>query len=203
MNIIKLYTDKDAIRDLESYDQRDNNKAFRYLYKSYFRMAYKLIKKRKGTENDAEDVFQEALLTLYENVKNHQFRGDSSLKTYFYSILRNQWNKKRTKNKVLKQYEKSYTIANYSKIDIIREIDDNHIEVKEILIDSLLDQVGPQCKRLLQYFYFENLPMKIIMQKMNFSNEQSARVQKYKCMQKLMNYLAEKPLVKRSIIEVI
>lgn len=57
-------------------------------------------------EEDAEDVLQDSMLTLARNFK--QFRGDSSLSTWLYSVARSMCIKKRRKSKFAPEREESW-----------------------------------------------------------------------------------------------
>jgi RNA polymerase sigma factor (sigma-70 family) len=203
MRYFFINKDLEIIKGLKSNDEVKVNKTFRYLYRRYFKMALKIINKMDGNDLDAEDVFQEALLTLYENIRNDRFRGESSLTTYLYSILRNQWSVKRIMNNARKNVERYYSKKQYSELLYEQFLDLNHLEVKEILLERLLEDIGNPCKSILKYYYYDNLPMKEISERMHYSSEDTAKTQKYKCMLKLIKYLEDHPFVKNSIIEVI
>jgi len=158
-------------------------------------MALKFVKLNNGNNEDASDVFQESLIAFYENVKSSKFRGDSTIKTYLYSTIRNNWFTKLKKSK--------------SEIDIENvksPIDENNSKSETELINilsNLLDQIGVSCKKILKYYYYENLSMKDIMERMEFSSEQSAKTQKYKCMQKLIKLLEDKPIMKTLLLDLL
>jgi RNA polymerase sigma factor (sigma-70 family) len=190
-----IYLEKDIIEDLESLDSMRNNRAFKYLYKRHYAMAISIIIKNNGYEEDAKEVFQDALIALYENIKNRKFRKDSSIKTYLYSMIRNIWLNALKKNRIInegEQFEEKYS-----------QITDNdsfdHDDVKSFLLKKLLDKIGTNCKKILQYYYYHQMSMSDIMQNMGFSNEHSAKTQKYKCMQKLIAFINSKPAIKESL----
>ncbi len=58
----KRTTNTLAIEDF----QKDNNVAFGILYRKYFGYTRKFVLSNKGNSEDAEDVFQDALIILYE-----------------------------------------------------------------------------------------------------------------------------------------
>ena len=198
-----FYSDLQIIRDIQGNDERSKTRALKFLYARYYKMAFKIVTKRGGTEKDTEDVFQEAMVILYENIRRKEFKANSAISTYLYSIIRNCWYHKRMLLKTLKQTEKSFIRFNSENIVYSRKIDSNHLELKEIMFDNLLDHMGSTCKMILQLFYYEKRSVKEIKNIMGYSTEQSAKVQKYKCMLKLMKFLVDKPYVKTSILEVL
>jgi RNA polymerase sigma factor (sigma-70 family) len=198
-----LYTDKELIADLRSRNMDLNNKAFRYLYEHYYPMAEKITREIFKNTTEAADIFQESIIAIYENIRNESFKGESSIKTYLYSIIRNKVHIRKLKNRIIQKTEKKYWRLSADNFDITKEIDVNHIEIKEYVAHTLLDQLNERCKELLRLYYFEKMTMKNISIALNYSNEESAKAQKYKCMQKLAAYIAKTPATKNSIIEVI
>src|ERR1700733_10804519 len=64
------------------------------LYLAYFPMVLQLIINNNGDGDEAKDVYQEAIIILYNKVKTGDFELSSKLKTYIYSICRRLWLKR-------------------------------------------------------------------------------------------------------------
>ena len=62
-----------------------SEKALRSLYK-HFPMMQKIIRHNGGNTQDAEDVFQEALIILVRGIKENDFTLTAKLSTYLFSI---------------------------------------------------------------------------------------------------------------------
>ncbi len=155
---------------------RADSKAFSYLYKTHFNMIRNLVEKNSGTADDASDLFQEVLIIIYEKVLDNRLRLTCSLKTYIYSIARNQW-----LNKL--KAEKRYTsLNNFESFISIEEEPDN---TPTINLDNLLNEIGEACRKLLILFYYKKRSMQEICKELNYSNADSVKNQKYKCMQRL------------------
>ena len=190
-----LYTDSKILADLKNPHESVNNDAIRYLYRQFYPMALKFVKQNKGNAEDANDVFQESLIAFYENVKGNKFRGDSTIKTYLYSTIRNNWFTKLKKTKTQIDIDK-----------VISSIEDTNRNSETELINilaKLLEKLGSSCKKILTYYYYENFSMKDIKEKMDFSTEQSAKTQKYKCMQKLLKILEDEPKLKTTLLDLL
>jgi hypothetical protein len=77
-----------------------NPATFHDLYARYYNMVLQLVKYNHGTEQEAIEIFEEALILFYENVRDHKFGKDTSEKTWIYSYARSQWLKRlRTRGK--------------------------------------------------------------------------------------------------------
>ncbi len=193
-----LYSDKKIVSDLRNGDKLQVNNTLQYLYKSYYKMAVSIIKSNSGNEYEAADIFQDALISFYESVQKEKFRGDSTIKTYLYSTVRNLWLtrlKKESRNVDVK--------SDYNEIKLsVAGKNGFEEEQPEILLKEIIKKTGEQCKELLRLYYYENKSMKEITVLMNFSNENSTKTQKYKCMKKLIQYLDTHPDLKKSLLEI-
>src|SRR5437879_11837482 len=64
------------------------------LYVAYFAMVLQLIINNSGTPDDAKDIYQEAIIVLYNKIKKGDFELNSKLKTFIYSVCRRLWLKR-------------------------------------------------------------------------------------------------------------
>ena len=64
------------------------------LYVAHFPMILKLIINNNGTPDDAKDIYQEAIIVLYNKIKSGDFELTSKLKTFIYSVCRRLWLKR-------------------------------------------------------------------------------------------------------------
>jgi RNA polymerase sigma factor (sigma-70 family) len=198
-----LYTDKELIADLTSRNVDLNNKAFRYLYEHHYHVAEKITREIFKNTTEAADIFQESIIAFYENLRNNQYKGESSVKTYLYSIIKNRAHIRKLKNRIIQKTEKKYWRLSAESFEITKEIDTNHIEIKEYIALSLMDQLNDKCKELLTLCYFEKMSMDEIATNLNYGSAAVVRVQKHRCLQKLVAFISKSPVTKSSIIEVI
>jgi RNA polymerase sigma factor (sigma-70 family) len=139
-------------------------------------MIRNLVEKNSGTADDASDLFQEVLIIIYEKVLDNRLRLTCSLKTYIYSIARNQWLNK------LKAQKRYTSFNNFESFISIEEEPEN---IPTINLDNLLNEIGEACRKLLILFYYKKRSMQEICKELNYSNADSVKNQKYKCMQRL------------------
>ena len=185
------YPDEKLISDLSADDEYVINEAFHFLYKRYYPMAANFVKQNNGNDAEAEDVFQESLIAFYENIRNKKFRGESSIKTYLYATVRNNWYTQLKKNKNTINLENPEL-----SLAAVNEPDGAYNSELTDLVMEMMDRIGDSCKRVLKYYYYDKLTMKEIGEKMNFTSVQSAKTQKYKCLKKLIELLDSKPGLK-------
>jgi len=56
---------------------------------------------------------------------------------------------------------------------------------RERIIARCMEQLGETCRKVLMYYYFEEMSMQEIADKLGFANTDTAKTKKYKCKQKL------------------
>lgn len=158
--------------------RKGETKAFRELYVQYFGMVRYMIINNSGTEEEAKDIFQEAIVVLYEKANDGNFELSSSLKTWIYAVCRNKWLKQLEKKK------KNYRFTDFEQFDAVEESEEENSAVHETLRANL-NRLGVGCRKLLLLFYYFKKSMEEIAVDLNYTNADNAKAQKYKCIQKL------------------
>ena len=157
-------------------------KATETIYKNNFNMVQSFILNNSGTYDDARDIFQEAMIVLYENVKSERFVLTCQIKTYLYSVCRRLWLKKL-------QYSNRFTTSVESLEETVPVKED--IEHQEKLnadfaiMERALGSLGEPCKSLLEAYYLEKKDMTVIAETFGYTNADNAKNQKYKCLIRL------------------
>ncbi len=159
------------------------------LYKKYYQFVLKLIINNNGSQEAAEDIYQETIIVVYENVQKENFVLSCQLQTYIYSIAKRLW---------LKQ------LRNSGKTFLFKEDEENELadvesevtnyEEKESELDKMnksLLALGEPCATLLKDFYIAKMNMDDIAEKFGYTNSDNAKNQKYKCLQRLKRQFFE------------
>jgi RNA polymerase sigma factor (sigma-70 family) len=159
----------------------DDNASFGLLYKFYFPTIASYIKQNNGNKEDAEDVFQEAIIVLMRNVKQPDFVLTAALKTYLYAIAKNIWLKRMRSNRLI-------SVEDFEKYE--RESETFFVEInpeksREEKVTSWLTKITEKCQRILKAIFFYQEPMDNVMEKMGWKNKHTAANQQYKCIQQV------------------
>jgi RNA polymerase sigma factor (sigma-70 family) len=164
------------MNDLEIVEliKKGDERALDYLYRKHYRMMARLITRNSGSEDDAKDVFQDALIILWEKVRLGKFELSSKLSRFIYSVCQNLWHKEL--NRKQRHTSQEFDVA---------EAPDHDRQERIAIVDKCLQQLRPDCRQILMYYYFDQLPMTEIAAKMDFANADSAKTKKYKCKQEL------------------
>jgi len=153
---------------------KGDEEALEFLYKKYYRMMTKLVISNSGTEEEARDVYQDALIVFWQKATSGNLVLTSKMSTFIYSICQNLWRKELDRKKRLSSEEKDSSI----------EMDTETLE-REKIIANCIEQLGDTCKKVLTYYYFEEMSMQDIADKLGFANTDTAKTKKYKCKKKL------------------
>jgi RNA polymerase sigma factor (sigma-70 family) len=180
-------------RILAGIFSNDLNAIIHQLYKQYSGMVIAYIITNQGSQQDGEDVFQEALIAFINLVKSGKFRGEASLQTTFVAISRNIWLNEQKKRKSLDTRGKVYENTRQQEADpssllLQREVSEQFL--------VLMSRLGESCKSLLTMVYYENLSFKEILERTHYENEQVIRNKKYKCMKELTDLIKDNPTLK-------
>jgi RNA polymerase sigma factor (sigma-70 family) len=174
---------------LLALQQQNIEKPVATLYNTYHATVQALVLAQGGSEADADDVFQDAMLSFVNTVKAGKFRGDSSIKTFFVSIARHIWfNELRSRQRRENRHQQ---LAVVSQDDV--EVPAQTMFVRTNHLQQVFDQIGDICKQILVGFYYKQLNMRQLLQQFSFENEQVLRNKKSKCLKKVKDILAGNP----------
>ncbi len=202
MEVIRNFPDAEIVANLRSGKRMDET--VKAIYRSHFEGLSRYITQNSGNRQDAEDIFQEVVLNFIELVQKDKFRGESSIKTFLYSMNRHTWlNELKRKGRAMAREEKYVRMDSPGEKGQERvEMDASHGMVdreEKATIAALVAALGETCRTILLLFYYENLSMKEILEATDYENEQVVRNKKYKCLKQLEQRLNEKPHLKQAL----
>ena len=125
-----------------------NDIDYRGLYTSCFPMVRSMVLKNSGTIDDARDIFQEAIMVLYQNSSFDKFQLTAVTSTYLYSIARNKWLKQLRYNGRLKSIDEDDDVADDSSL-----IEDDERKQKQRLLAKHLANIGEKCQGIIKRFF--------------------------------------------------
>jgi RNA polymerase sigma factor (sigma-70 family) len=160
----------------------NDRKAIETIYRVHYSMIQTLVINNNGTSDDARDIFQEAIIVLYEKAKSGSFELHAQLKTYIYAVCRRLWLKKLAHNARF-----SGDLANAPETiatDDDLEMYDQRTEDFEMM-EQALQHLGEPCKELLESYYIRKKNMSEIAKEFGYTNADNAKNQKYKCLMRL------------------
>ncbi|HKL34201.1 MAG TPA: sigma-70 family RNA polymerase sigma factor [Tangfeifania sp.] len=183
---MKSYSDEQILKGILRHD----NLILQYIYKQYYYKVNYFIKKNSGSEDDANDVFQEAIIVIYRKIKENDLVFEaSSFQGYLFSVCRFLWLKQLEKQRIEK--EKINDTMPYQEDlydeNLVELVDKNE---KYGLYQKHFKTLSTDCQKLLQLF-FEKVPLKEIARIMGYKNEKYAKKRKYKCKEILISRIKQ------------
>lgn len=189
----RSYSDVALVEDLRQSAKM--NDAIRFLYKEYYSLLENYVVNNNGNKDDAADIIQETIIAFIEVVEANKFRGESSIKSFLFSVTRNLW---------LTELRKRSSADNRNKVferskDTIEQETVKHLIRREHFstIRQLFERLGDKCRQLLMLVYYEDMSMNDIVKVMpDYQNEQVLRNKKYKCMKQLEQMIGENETIR-------
>jgi RNA polymerase sigma factor (sigma-70 family) len=173
---------------LQGLKDRDT-KVLDFVYKNYFNQIKVFISQNRGTEEDAQDIYQDALLIIYQKTIKNNLTLTCSFNTYLYSVCRLLW---------LKQLEhKKLRKVNTEETGVFVELDSSIIEIFELnerykLYQDHFQKLSFSCQKVLELF-LAGIPLKEIAEILGFKSGQYAKKRKHQCKEKLINSIKSDP----------
>lgn len=162
----------------------NDTKAIQAIYAANFSLIQAMVLNNNGSYDDARDVFQEAMVILYENARKKDFQLTSQLKTYLYAISKRLWLKK------LKYHGLFVSNTDLNLLDPVISVEEDLEWAKQKdadfdLMESAMAKLGEPCKSLLEAFYIHKKSMTDLAEDFGYTNTDNAKTQKYKCLMRL------------------
>ena len=152
------------------------------IYREHFAMIQAFILNNSGSPEEAKDIFQEAMIILYEKAISGTFELNCLLKTFIYSVCKRLWLKR------LQQLQRFHyfgeTIVDTVPVEEDLDFHEKH-DADFNLMELALSRLGEPCKSLLDAYYVGKKNMQDIAAEFGYTNADNAKTQKYKCLIRL------------------
>lgn len=170
--------------------KHQNGQIIEEIYQKFRPPIIAFIRKSGGSREDAYEVFQEALIIIFQKIKKEpdfQLRG--LFYNYLYKICWHLWTRE-----AVKKYRKEVTIPEDDRLYYEMTIEEDLIaHQKYRLYRSKFETLSSRCQQLLQLF-LEKVKLKDIARQMNYASENVAKKQKHNCQKKLISLIKNSAL---------
>ena len=158
------------------------------LYDGHRKEFIQWVKKQYGIDEEhGKEIYQKAFTALYYNVREGKLETlTSSLKTYLFSIGRNQLKDHLKEEKKFAGTLDHQSDAQAIDYGIMKKYEEN--DLKEI-VRKLLERIGEPCKTVLELYYFKHYSMESIARHMNYKSEQIAAKRKFICLKQMRSLM--------------
>lgn len=158
----------------------------RSIYQEQYPKVELYILSNRGSKEEAKDIFQEAMVAVWKNIKNDLFKAenDTAISGYLYQIAKNKWLDHLRSSK----FKNTVPLENHHE-GLEEEVEEKESQLKEI--ESSFVNLGENCKELLTRFYYKKENMSLIAKAFGWTVG-TVRNNKYRCIQKLKEMLFNK-----------
>ncbi len=180
------YSDEQILKGILRHD----NLILQYIYKQYYYNINYFIRKNQGSEDDASDIFQEAIIIIYRKIKENDLIFEkSSFKGYLFSVCRFLWLKQLEKRRIEKE-KLNDSLPYHEDLydDNLNELADKNERYG--LYQKHFGTLSTDCQKLLQLF-FEKVSLRDIAKVMGYKSEKYAKKRKYKCKELLISRIKQ------------
>lgn len=161
-----------------------NTAGLHRIYREYLPRIHALITANGGNSDDARDVFQDALVVLFDKCRHENFSLSSSFSTLLYGICRNLWG-----NRLQKKSRGEVSLTDDLKFTDDTDIEFDFVQAeREKIFWDALRRLGTECRKLLELF-FEKKSMEEIAETMQLSSVGYAKKRKFMCKEQLIEHV--------------
>jgi len=157
------------------------------VYRQHIKMIGAWMQQNGGSDSDVADIFQEAMVILYEKAQQEDFRLTCKIGTYLFAVCKHLWYKRLQKAQkqpgFLPDNAGADAGADWAYDDDVKVHQERETHYEHLNV--ALDQLGEPCRSLLMAFYHQDKSMQEIAAEFGYTNPDNAKTQKYKCLNRL------------------
>jgi DNA-directed RNA polymerase specialized sigma24 family protein len=159
------------------------------LYKKAFPAVARYVARMGGSLEQAQDIFQDALVIYYEKVTSAQAEIIVNERVYLSGIAKKLW---------LQHYKAGGKNQPLNDLDI-EAATDEQLSTGKLL--RYLETAGKKCMDMLKAYYYDSLRVDDVASLFGYSGTHSATVAKYKCLEKVRETVKQKSLSYADFVE--
>ncbi len=179
------YSSNELVKGIRKRD----NRVLRYIYKKYYQSVLHFVTNNSGTGDDAQDVFQEAMIVVFETIrKDKSFILVSSMQTYLFSVARLIWIKHLNKvNSNIVKLSESHEYIQFEEPQPFFEHDFKYALYQRVFLDL------PEDCQLILTMANNGLCNKTITENMGLKSEGYIAKRKHFCKEYLIKLVKQDP----------
>jgi len=170
----------------------NNTPLIEEIYQRWYKEVVQYVTKNNGSVQDADDLFQEALMAIVRKVRKDDFNLKVPFGGYFYFIYKNKWIDRLRKNKklrVIKEDDERYTNEVNSKV-VADSTNDSDERYQLYLL--CFEQLSEACQKVLR-LSLQGISTKEVMQQLGFATSNSTNQRIHRCRGRLQELIKNHP----------
>jgi RNA polymerase sigma factor (sigma-70 family) len=182
------YSDQEVINGIKS----QNSDVLLFVYRKNFRSVKHYIEKNNGSNQDAEDIFQDVMILIFDKINENSLILNCSLNTYLFSIVKLLWVKQlnfRGRKKTEIEDCDNFISGDDGILDAIMKTERKSIFLKHY------NELSVDCQTIIKYF-LRGHSISEITKTMGYSSEQHTKNRRFRCKKSLIEKILKNPYYK-------
>ncbi|RMH61224.1 MAG: sigma-70 family RNA polymerase sigma factor [Calditrichaeota bacterium] len=178
-----LLSDKEIVRRVRENDRT----LLGQLYIHYSPAIVRFVKNHGGSQSDAEDVMQEAIIVLWKRIVADTLEPRARISTFLFAVAKNIWfneTRRRKRHAIPGTDQEAHADSTPDALETVLSTE------QQQQVHRALNALQKVCRDLLLLFYFEKRSMSEIAAHLNFANSNTAKAKKYQCLKKLKEQMS-------------
>jgi len=170
----------------------NDEKTLQKIYRENYHKTEKYVLENQGSVAEAKDIFQEAFIAAWRNIKLDKFRpeNESSLAGYLYTIAKYKWLDCLRSAHYRKTVPMDNVMAATEDTTQRMDLDKGDHEYLQ-QVRAHFERLGANCRDVLTRYYYKKESLRTISSALNWT-EATARNNKYRCLQQLRAMIKNK-----------
>ncbi|WP_299107085.1 sigma-70 family RNA polymerase sigma factor [uncultured Tenacibaculum sp.] len=150
------------------------------IYKNNLPKVKSFVLKNNGNMEDAEDIFQKALLQISMRYKKEKFTITTSFDGYLFTVCKNLWRRELNKHKNRVTNSEIVELANEDRENSLALVEQKR---QELFIEKM-KEISENCRQIL-FMFFAKTSYAEIVAATEYNSETVVRQRVFKCKKKL------------------
>lgn len=180
---MKVFKDEEILAGIQNHDHRILNQ----IYDDILPKIQNMVIHAGGGINQANDIFQEAMIIVYKKVRENNLKLSCKFSTYLYSICKHLWMQEvKYGDRVL---SKSYRISDDHLVE--EPLPDYKKAIMDIF-EKHYEALSQNCQKILE-LHFQKYTIEEIKTIMGYASSHYAMDKKYRCKKSLIKRIINDP----------
>ncbi len=179
------YTDLEIIDGIRGQD----SDVLLFIYRNNFRSVKHYIENNSGSEKDAEDIFQDVLITLFDKIRQNSLTLQCSFHTYLFSVLKIAWLRQ-----LMYKDQKTVSIENcdeYSN-ETLGLMDDLIKTERRKMFLQHFNEISYDCQKIIRLI-LQGYSITEVTKVMGYLSEQHTKNRRFRCKKNLIERILKNP----------
>jgi RNA polymerase sigma factor (sigma-70 family) len=184
---MKKYSGEEIIQGICNRDE----KIIYFVYEEYYKLIRQLVKTNNGSDTDADDVFQDAILVIYRKIKENKLNLYVAFGTYLYAVAKKIW-----QNELKRRTQKACSIDECNDLHDVDDIEEDLIKnEKHKLVWEHFEKLSKDCQKIIKLF-IDGHTITEVTAIMKYSSEQHTKNRRLRCKNSLITHIINDPQFK-------